>query len=267
MPYVYSGKTLRVGKAWVDNNQVTHPANWASAWSDADKAAKGVVWEEPSPQDAPFDSRFYWGRQADGTLIPRNLDDVAEVDENGDPVLDENGEQVITKGLRTTLKEQVNATAYGIFKETDWMYVRDAEVGEAVPQKVRWYRQGIRNNVEQIKAAIDVCGTIDDVIMLHTVPTDADGNPTGNAPINNWTDKDNPPAVVPQKVSMRQARLALDDAGLLATVESSLTGRGKIEWQTANSVERKSGLVVAMGVALALSEEQIDALFVAADAL
>lgn len=189
MPYIYSGKQLRVGKAWKDNDGVMHPANWATAWSDADKAAKGVVWQDPNPQDAPFDSRFYWGREADGTLIPRNLDDVAEVDENGDPVLDEKGVQVITKGLRTQLIERTKETAGAMLAKTDWMVVRAAEGIKPVSQAILDYRQSIRDKSDAIEAAISVCGTIDDIIMLHTVPTDADGNPTGNAPINDWPEE------------------------------------------------------------------------------
>ena len=45
--------------------------------------------------DAPtYDSRFYWG---DGT--GKTPTDTKEVDENGDPLLDENGNQVVTLGV------------------------------------------------------------------------------------------------------------------------------------------------------------------------
>ena len=99
MPWKYNNVTIRVGKSWIDNNSIRHPKTW-SRWSDADKAAAGLVWEDPSASEAPFDNRFYWGRQTDGTLIERSLDDVNEVDEDGNPLM-QDGEQVVTLGLKS----------------------------------------------------------------------------------------------------------------------------------------------------------------------
>ena len=78
------------------------------------------------------------------------------------------------------------------------------------------------------------------------------------------------PVPIPQSVTMRQARLALLGAGLLDTVETAIAGVGpaaKIEWDYATEVQRASGLVPAMATALGLTEDQIDALFIAAAAL
>ena len=86
--YKYGETVIRVGRSWTNNDGITHPRNWAN-WSDADKAAAGLVWED---DPAPFDSRFYWSAD-----VPKNIDDVNEVDENGDPLLDEDGVQVVTK--------------------------------------------------------------------------------------------------------------------------------------------------------------------------
>lgn len=76
-----------------------------------------------------------------------------------------------------------------------------------------------------------------------------------------------PPAPIPQTVSMRQARLALLEAGLLDTVSTAMQGAGQaeqIEWEYATEVRRDSALVAAMAVALGLNDAQLDALFVAA---
>ena len=110
MPWKYKNRTIRVGKAWTDDNGITHPNVWMR-WSDDDKAAAGLVWEDAPASEAPFDNRFYWGRQADGTLIERSLTDVNQVDENGDAILDVDGNQLITKGLKTKAIEQIKAQA------------------------------------------------------------------------------------------------------------------------------------------------------------
>ena len=82
------------------------------------------------------------------------------------------------------------------------------------------------------------------------------------------------PAKIPQEVTMRQARLALLGAGLLASVESAIDAMpepqksaARIEWDHSQSVQRSRGLVIELGTALGLTGEQIDALFTAAAAL
>jgi hypothetical protein len=82
------------------------------------------------------------------------------------------------------------------------------------------------------------------------------------------------PPQVPQSVTMRQARLALLGAGLLAGVEAAIAALPEpqksaalIEWEYAAVVQRSSGLVPMMGTELGLTETQLDDLFVAAAAL
>ena len=82
------------------------------------------------------------------------------------------------------------------------------------------------------------------------------------------------PPYVPSVVSMRQARLALLGAGLLASVDAAIDSlpspqkeAARIEWEYATEVQRVSGLVPMMGAALGLDDAALDALFVAAVAL
>jgi hypothetical protein len=65
-------------------------------------------------------------------------------------------------------------------------------------------------------------------------------------------------------VTMRQARLALLQAGKLADVDAVIAQAGdaaRIEWEYAQELRRDHPLVTAMGAALGMSVEQIDALF------
>lgn len=75
-------------------------------------------------------------------------------------------------------------------------------------------------------------------------------------------------------VTLRQAKLALLQAGLLSQVDSviaALTGpegdAARIEWQYANDVDRNSPLVQSLGTALNLTNEQLDELFATASTL
>ena len=80
--------------------------------------------------------------------------------------------------------------------------------------------------------------------------------------------------IVPQAVTMRQARLALLGAGLLSTVNSailSMTGSqgdtARIEWEFSNEVRRNQPLVASLGAAIGMTSEQLDALFITAATL
>ena len=178
MAYKYSGRIVRAGKAWTDNDGIQHPSNWM-LWDDATKTAKGLVWEDDA---ASFDGRFYWSAG-----VPKSLDDVNEVDENGDPLM-QDGEQVVTLGLKSNAIATVKAQAGGLLAPTDWMVVRSAENGTDIPANVLAYRAAVRLASETIETAITAVTTLDAFIALYDAPVDADGNPTGNAPINDWPD-------------------------------------------------------------------------------
>lgn len=83
-----------------------------------------------------------------------------------------------------------------------------------------------------------------------------------------------PAQVVPASVSMRQARLALLQAGKLSSVDAAIASlddpqksEAQIEWQYAGTVERNSSLVATLGAALGFSAEDLDNLFITASAL
>lgn len=80
-----------------------------------------------------------------------------------------------------------------------------------------------------------------------------------------------PVSVVPHSVTMRQARLALDHAGLLDQVDAAVAampgdaGRAaRIEWEYSGEVQRNKPLVLALGPALGLDDAALDQLFIAA---
>jgi hypothetical protein len=178
MPWKYSGRVIRVGKSWTNNDGITHPSNWGT-WSDADKTAAGLTWED---DPATYDNRFYWDADT-----PKALDDVNEVDEDNNPVLDEDGNQVVTLGLKSQWKATIKEQAGGLLQPTDWMVIKASEVADyTVPADITTDRAAIRTASNTIEAAIDAASDHAAFMALFDVPTDADGNPTGNAPIADW---------------------------------------------------------------------------------
>jgi len=176
--YKYNGKIIRAGRAW-SSDAGHHPANWMLL-SDEKKAEIGLVYEA-DPVVASFDSRFYWAAG-----IERALEDVNETNEDGTPMLDIDGNQVVTKGLKSNAIAQTKKTAAGLLAPTDWMVVRSAENGTDIPADTLAYRANVRAASNNIEAAISAVTTHAAFMALYNAPVDADGNPTGNAPINDW---------------------------------------------------------------------------------
>ena len=86
--------------------------------------------------------------------------------------------------------------------------------------------------------------------------------------------EDLPAPVVPVSISMRQARLALLQAGLLSAVEAAINdltepdkSAARIEWEYATEMRRDHALIAALAVEMQLSDQQIDELFIAAAGL
>lgn len=167
--YKYNNVVLRAGRSWLDENRVKQPTNWMS-WTDEEKAAKGLVWED---DPLPFDNRYYWGWDAEGNLIPKELEDVNAVDENGDPILDEDGNQVVTKGLKSQAIAKAKEQAGSELSASDWMVIKAAEVsGYTVPAEVTANRAAIRQQSNDKEAAILACTTLEEFIALENPVSD-----------------------------------------------------------------------------------------------
>mgnify|MGYP003132597357 FL=1 len=192
MPWKYNGSILKVGRAFTGTDGTKYPAVWMR-YSDSEKTAIGITWEDPPASEAPYDNRFYWGRQTDGTLIPKSLTDVNEVDDDGNAINDPlTGKQIVTKGLKTIYIEQTKQTANDKLSATDWYVTRKAEDSTTtIPSEVTTYRAAVRTKSGQIEAAINGAANHAAFMALFDVPMDDQDPPapTGNAPINDWPEE------------------------------------------------------------------------------
>ena len=186
--WTLNGRVIREGRSFIDDNGVKHPASWGT-YEASYKASIGLA--EVTVQAKP-DERFYWvtGPDITGvyTSVERALEDVNEVDDNGDPLLDEDGNQVVTKGLKSNWIAQTKQTQGSLLSQTDWAYIRQQDTGTSVPADIQTYRNEVRLAAGIIEGQIAACADLDAFKALFVVPVDDNGDPTGNAPIHNWPD-------------------------------------------------------------------------------
>jgi len=115
------------------------------------------------------------------------LDDVNEVDEEGNALLDNDGVQVVTSGLKTNEKNQIKVQAASHLQSSDWYVVRLAESETAIPANVSTYRAAIRTKSNEMETAIDGAATIEAVEALFTyINTGTEANPVYARPLGEW---------------------------------------------------------------------------------
>ena len=169
MAFKLNGNPLVVDVAF-SHNDINYPANWLRLSTAEEKTAIGIT----EVADAPtYDSRFY---NDDGSV--KKLTDTNEVDINGDPVLDENGDQVVTLGVKSVLKAQEKVTAGTLLAKYDWYVVRKAEKSTAIPTAITTYRDGVRTACNTRETEIDACADTAALVTLYGTKEDGTPNMT-----------------------------------------------------------------------------------------
>jgi len=115
------------------------------------------------------------------------LADVNEVDENGDPLLDIDGVQVVTLGLKSNAKNKATTNASGWLKGFGWLIQRKVTADTAIPSAVITYMAAIRQDCDDIQSAVAGAADLAAFIALHTDTYKADGSVDVVARVNRWT--------------------------------------------------------------------------------
>ena len=160
MGFLINGQPLQVGRPFTDANGVQYPSNWLRLASEDEKAAIGITWEA---DPAPVDQRFYWG---EGN--PKRLEDEPAVDQDGEPVLDDDGVQIINKGLKTAWVAKQKEIAGSLLAPSDWYVTRKAETDTAIPADVLAYREAVRTTSGTREGEINACTTTEELVALLT---------------------------------------------------------------------------------------------------
>ena len=114
-----------------------------------------------------------------GTATPKRLEDENAVDENGDPILDDDGKQIINYGLKTEKKRIIKDQASGLLAPTDWYVVKATEVADYnVPENITTFRADVRSKSNEMETQIDACTNVDELKALYEYTEQEDGTIT-----------------------------------------------------------------------------------------
>ena len=131
MAWKHNGRVIKIGKAWVADDNTKHPRGWVN-WSADRKEAMSLVWEDDPTPLAPFDRFYYSGYDADGNLVGRTL-----------------------ATLQASKVSQAKSSSSSMLSNTDWYVTRKSETNTAIPSGITAYRTAVRANYTTLKTAIN----------------------------------------------------------------------------------------------------------------
>jgi len=173
---------------------VQYPQNIHSLWTEAELNVIGiytVVYDNTNKRDGDWYTNtdqtlaFAGGvvTASYGTATAKLLEDRNEVDEDDNPLLDDDGNQVVTKGLKTGKKELFDRQAAGMLSKYDWYIIRNTEASTAIPSAITEYRTAVRAKCNSMQAQVDGAANVDALAALFT-HTKTDG--VVSRPLGEW---------------------------------------------------------------------------------
>jgi len=153
-------KALNIG-------DVKYPQNIFSMWTTAELAVIGIVpvtvdntnlknqeYYINTNQSFAYDTETGVATATYGTATAKAIADVTT-------------DGVVTRGLKYNHKEIINQQAAGILQSTDWMIIRAADGGTAVPSDITTKRAAVRTKANSMQAQIDGAANVDALAALY----------------------------------------------------------------------------------------------------
>ena len=138
----------------ITKDGVQHPRNIFTQWSKSDLAAIGI---KPA-RITSVDQRYY---------------------DTGELTWDTSGAEAVgtyattarsTSSLKSTMVSEVNAIASGLLAQSDWMSIREADGGTAVPSAWATYRTALRTTANDKETEINALADLDAIKAYRAHP-------------------------------------------------------------------------------------------------
>jgi hypothetical protein len=164
-------------KAITDSNGVQHPSSIFSNWSKDELKNIGIYAVSVA---TPPDNRFYKGGTPSYSFsnnkvietinkTARELTDVTVTDADNKVIKNSDGTTMMTTGLITQYKMDIDNRAYDMLQPSDWMAVRQYETGVSITDDWKTYRAGVRTKAAEMKTAVSAVTSVGALKDLHVV--------------------------------------------------------------------------------------------------
>lgn len=157
--FILNGKPLSPDSPFTGTDGTRYPANWLRLSTPEQKAEIGIT-EAPDP--LVWDQRYFWGYDANGNLIPKQLEDEIITPEEGEPYTQ--------TGLKTQHIRQTKETANTLLAPTDWYIVRKFERDVDVPVGITSYRSAVISVAEEREVLIEAVTSVEELKGLYESP-------------------------------------------------------------------------------------------------
>jgi len=174
--------------------EVNYPSNIFMLWTSSELEAIGIyeiVIDNSNLKNEQYymntDQSFAFAdgvvTASYGTATAKAIADTLYTAQDETDGLGTEGE-VKTTGLKTHYKSVINSQAGGLLQDTDWMVVRAAEGGTAVPSAITTWRAAVRTKANAMCTAIGNAADIDALIALYVYNDDEPPvRPLGDFPV------------------------------------------------------------------------------------
>jgi hypothetical protein len=159
----------------IGSNQ--YPANTMALWSESELQSIGVypvTIDNTNLKDKEYYDNTNITYAVDGLTVggtygaatARAIDDTLYTAQDETDGLGTEGE-VAARGLKYTYKQIIDEHAAGILATTDWMVIREAEGGTAVPSATTTWRAAVRTKANAMQVLIDGAADVDALAALY----------------------------------------------------------------------------------------------------
>ena len=170
-----------------------YPASIYTLWTEAERNAIGIYTVEIDNTNKK-DEEWYINTNITytfgsgkvtgtyGTATAKAIADSDAVDDEGNKLKDENGNQIINEGLKTVKKRMIDNQCAGLLAPSDWMVVKATETGGTMDSGWKTWRASVRTKCNSMQTQIDNASDVDALAALFT--RDKDGvRPLGEFPV------------------------------------------------------------------------------------
>ena len=181
------------GNKGIQIGDLKYPASIFTLWTEAERNAIGVYTVEIDNTNKKDDEwyvnteitySFGSGKVTGtyGTATAKAIEDEDAVDNEGNKLKDENGNQIINEGLKTIKKRIIDNECAGLLAPSDWMVIKATETGTTMDSGWKTWRASVRTKCNSMQTQIDNASDVDALAALYE-RNNSGVRPLGDFPI------------------------------------------------------------------------------------